>query len=305
MANSSGLNRAGVLSRVTVAAITAALVGTTTAAVAADAPQRSVTGAQQPASNASAFAASTAAVTPQNALYGVNSAGTIYGYTPNGQGGLNLPTGNSGTGWNYSQHINQVDQDGNGHSDGLFDVTGGVLYYTKWDNTPRRIGSGWGIYNKLVSVGSTGGAVADDLLARDSAGVLWHYLGYGTGSLTTRTKVSAGWGGYNQLAGKGDLTSDGKADMVARDGAGVLWLYKGTGNYKTPFTGRTKISAGWGGYNALVSVGDINYDGVTDLVARDGAGALWLYKGTGNASAPYYNRVKIGTGGWNGYKQLF
>ncbi|MET9677166.1 VCBS repeat-containing protein [Streptomyces sp. NPDC006482] len=306
MANSSGLNRTGILSRVTVAAITAALVGTTTAAVAADAPQeRTVSGVQQSAPQASTFAASTASVTPVNALYGVTNTGVIWGYTPSGQGGLTRLDENSGTGWNYSKHINQTDQSGDGRSDGLWDVTGGTLYYTKWENAPRALGAGWGIYNKLLSASNTGGAAADDLLARDSAGVLWHYLGFGNGSLDRRVKISAGWGIYNQLAGKGDLTSDGKADIVARDGAGVLWLYKGTGSYSAPFTSRTRISAGWNIYNSLVSVGDINYDGITDLIARDTTGALYLYKGTGNASAPLQGRVKIGTSGWNGFKQLF
>ncbi|KAF2774605.1 hypothetical protein [Streptomyces sp. OM5714] len=40
-----------------------------------------------------------------------------------------------------------------------------------------------------------------------------------------------------------------------------------------------------------------------DLVARDSAGVLWLYRGTGSASAPYAARTKIG-GGWNTYNVL-
>ncbi len=98
---------------------------------------------------------------------------------------------------------------------------------------------------------------------------------------------------------QGDLTGDGKADIVAKDKSGVLWLYKGTGNYKAPFSSRTRVGGGWNTYNNIVSVGDIDIDGVTDLVARNKSGALYLYKGTGNAASPFKSPVKIGSGGWN------
>ncbi|MCX4984134.1 VCBS repeat-containing protein [Streptomyces sp. NBC_00572] len=304
MANSSGLNRSRVLSRVTVAAITAALVSTTTAAVAADAPSASF-GAEQKASNASAFsAASTAAATPRNFLYGVNSAGTIWGYQPVGGGTIQRLADNSGTGWNSHKHFSQADMDGDGGSDGFYAVRNGRLNYAEV-GAPRDLGGGWGAYNKIISAANTGGGVADDLLARDSSGVLWHYLGYGNGGLTQRYRVGSGWNAYTQIAGKGDVSGDGRADVVARDRSGVLWLYKGTGNYKSPFTTRTRIGSGWNGYNLIASSGDLNFDSRADLVARDSAGALWLYKGTGNPSSPYTGRVKIGTSGWNGFREIF
>ena len=38
-------------------------------------------------------------------------------------------------------------------------------------------------------------------------------------------------------------------------------------------------------------------------MARDSAGTLWLYRGTGNAQAPFAPRTRIG-GGWQIYNQL-
>ncbi|MGG8410329.1 hypothetical protein ACM614_29130 [Streptomyces sp. 12297] len=53
-------------------------------------------------------------------------------------------------------------------------------------------------------------------------------------------------------------------------------------------------SRGWGAYNALVGPGDLSNDGSGDLMARDGAGSLYLYRGNGVDG--FTPRVKVGTG---------
>lgn len=303
MANSSGLNRTGILSRVTVAAITAALVGTTTAAVAAE-PAPAIASAPQQAANATAFSAAAAA--PYNNLYGVNSAGTIWGYTPVGGGNIQRLANNSGTNWTAYKHFTQADMNGADGADGMYAIrSDGRLHYGSWGGPIRDLGPGWNIYNKVFSAANTGGGVADDILARDSYGVLWHYLGYGNGALTQRTRIGGGWNTYTQIAGKGDVSGDGRADIVGRDASGVLWLHKGTGNYKAPFATRTRIGSGYNYHNALVSSGDLTGDGRADLVGRDYSGALWLYKGRGSATTPYTSPVKIGSSGWNSFRAMF
>ncbi|WP_425442606.1 FG-GAP repeat domain-containing protein [Streptomyces colonosanans] len=309
MAKSSGLNTRRALARATAAALTAALVATgTSAAVAADGPGGTVSrqSVDLKASGTSKFASSALpGDAPINPLSGVDGKGVMYDYWPSGKGGLD-PREWSGDGWGSVRTMTQVDQDADGSADGIWYVSaGGQLYYQSWGGDPTLVGNGWKIYNQVFSAASLGGGTADDLLARDTSGVLWLYLGYGNGKLTQRYKVGSGWNTYTHITGKGDLTGDGKADIVAKDTAGVLWLYKGTGNYKAPFAPRTRIGSGWNTYNNLVSVGDIDIDGITDLIARDKTGALWLYKGTGNAAAPFKSRVKIGTSGWNTYRLLF
>ncbi|MFF3216770.1 FG-GAP repeat domain-containing protein [Streptomyces sp. NPDC002886] len=209
----------------------------------------------------------------------------------------------------FDDFIN-VDNDKNGYSDGSWDAEkNGKLTYSWIDDIEnvakiKQVGTGYHIYaGKLLSPGQLGGAKEADLLGVDKAGVLWEYLGYPGGSLTSRIKIGAGWGQYSQIAGQGDLTGDGKADIVARDGYGVLWLYQGTGNYTAPFAPRTKVGAGWNIYDRLVSVGDLDADGTTDLVARKPNGELYRYSGTGNASAPFQKPVKIG-GGFQVYNIL-
>ncbi|MBO0916447.1 FG-GAP repeat domain-containing protein, partial [Streptomyces laculatispora] len=141
--------------------------------------------------------------------------------------------------------------------------------------------------------------------ARDTKGDLYLYLGYGDGTVTKRIKVGYGWDIYSEIAGNGDLNGDGKNDIVARDKSGVLWLYKGTGNQKAPYAKRTKIGSGWNQYNTVFAPGDIDLDGTADLVARNAAGELYLYRGTGNAATPYKPKANIGTSGWNTYRLLF
>jgi hypothetical protein len=169
-----------------------------------------------------------------------------------------------------------------------------------------KVGGGWWIYDKLNGVQDVTGDRKADLVGRDRAGVLWLYKGTGdaTAPLANRIRICGGWQGYTMINGPGDITGDGKADLIARDAAGMLWLYKGTGNAIAPFANRTGIGGGWQAYNAIAQPGDITDDYRADLLARDAAGVLWLYKGTGKAAAPYATRVRV-SGGWNTYNAIF
>ncbi|MFJ6521055.1 FG-GAP repeat domain-containing protein [Streptomyces filamentosus] len=199
------------------------------------------------------------------------------------------------------------------------DASGTLWYYDRqfvshqygYPYAPRvRVGSGWNVYDRLDGAGDVDRDGYVDLLARDKAGVLWLYKG--TGRLIdgkrfkAPVRVGAGWAAYDRLAGGDDLTGDGRPDLLARErGTGVLWLYKGTGSGTTPYATRTRIGAGWGAYDQLVVTGDLTDDGRADAVARERAtGVLWLYKGTGKATAPFTGRTRIGAG-WGVYNHLF
>ncbi|WP_225803022.1 FG-GAP-like repeat-containing protein [Streptomyces sp. NK15101] len=200
------------------------------------------------------------------------------------------------------------DFDDNGAPDVLLRDGSGRLwradtaYSTQLQARPRQqIGTGWQIYDRIEATGDLAGSTVGDLVARDTAGVLWLYQGNGRGGFGTRTKIGAGWNAYTQLAGGSDLTGDGRADLVATDKAGDLYLYKGTGGATAPFAPRKKIGYGWGTYNQLTAVGDIAGGPAGDLVARDAAGVLWLYLGKGDGT--FAARTRIG-GGWNTYQHL-
>ncbi|MFF9199888.1 FG-GAP repeat domain-containing protein [Streptomyces sp. NPDC014779] len=165
----------------------------------------------------------------------------------------------------------------------------------------KLLGTGWNGYNQIEAAGNIGGAAHGDLIARDTAGVLWHFLGKGDGTFTGRYKIASGMGGYNKFAAGSDLNGDGKADLVATDTAGVMWLYKGTGSWSAPYKPRVKIGTGWNGYNQITATGNIAGGAAGDLVARDASGVLWLYLGKGDGT--FAPRVRIGAG-WGGYGNL-
>ncbi|WP_406341965.1 FG-GAP repeat domain-containing protein [Streptomyces sp. NBC_00648] len=309
MAKISGRKRGRIASRLAAAAVTAALVGTGASAFAADNPSAKPfkAPAAKPAKGALAKAqASDVGDAPVFGLNAVDKAGDLYYYAPDGNGGLEARQ-KYDSGWNGLKWVGQVDQNADNLPDGAWeaDYNGNLSYAAADGSQPWKVGGGWNTYNALLSPGNLGGAGAGDLLGRDGSGNLYLYLGYGDGKMTSRYLVGGGWGQYTQLAGNGDLTGDGKADIVARGGDGTLWLYKGTGNYKAPFEGRTKIGGGWNTYNTIFAAGDIDLDGKADLIGRDGSGALYLYKGTGNAASPFQGRTKIGTSGWNTYRLFF
>ncbi|MFC9795918.1 FG-GAP-like repeat-containing protein [Streptomyces sp. NPDC127584] len=112
-----------------------------------------------------------------------------------------------------------------------------------------------------------------------------------------------GWQIYNKLFSPGDVNDDNRADVLARDTTGTLYLYYGTGKRSAPLSARVKIGTGWNVYDQLIGMGDNNGDGWADLYARDTAGTLWFYPGTGDKARPFGTRRSIG-GGWNIYNTV-
>ncbi|MFF9068356.1 FG-GAP repeat domain-containing protein [Streptomyces sp. NPDC014891] len=257
---------------------------------AADAPRAGASGT-----------ADTPVETPTFSMFGVHKQTTEgYLYFPDGEGGFK-PRYHLEISYDHLADTIQVDNDKDGRGDGTwyFAKDGRVDYHWFTDDMQqhsKQVGKGWNTYRTVLSPGSIGGAKEADLLGVDKTGVLWSYLAYPDGSLTARTRVGGGWDQYGQIAGQGDLTGDARPDIVARDKAGVLWLYRGTGDYKAPFAGRTKIGSGWNMYDRLLSVGDLDSDGRTDLIARTPNGDLFRYPSSGSAAAVFQKPVKIGHG---------
>ncbi|MFD8971610.1 MULTISPECIES: VCBS repeat-containing protein [Streptomyces] len=209
--------------------------------------------------------------------------------------------------WNTGDDAAEIADiiDGDNNNDGISDSQwtvlkdGQLIFFGEFSGSQDAdiVGRGWNTYKTILSPGNIGGAKEADLVGVDKTGVLYSYLTYPNGTTTARVRVGGGWNVYDQVAGQGDLTGDGKPDIVAKEkSTGYLYLYKGTGNWKAPFSGRTKIGQGWNAYDRLIAVGDLNLDGKVDLLARKPSGALMRYYGTGIAATPFKAPTQIGTG---------
>ena len=297
----------GVLAATAVTAAVATTAGTAFASgdPAGAARTRAAAGARQQARDVQGLGprvrAEGSVQTPSFGLTAVHKrTAELYLYFPDHQGGFK-PREDVGVTFEAFAGSIDVDNNKDGYSDGTwylykdgkldFDWIDGQL-----NSHTKHVGTGWNMYTTVLSPGNLGGAEEADLIAVDKAGVLWEYLAYPDGTLTSRKRIGDGWGQYTQIAGQGDLTGDGKADIVARDKSGVLWLYQGTGDYKAPFSPRTRIGGGWNTYDRLLSVGDLDADGKSDLIARKPNGDLFRYSGTGDTQSLYQKPVKIGSG---------
>ncbi|MFG3047979.1 FG-GAP repeat domain-containing protein [Streptomyces sp. NPDC048241] len=146
-----------------------------------------------------------------------------------------------------------------------------------------------------ASAAATPSARTFPLYARKSNGHLYDYEPKGTGGFKTAVDIGAGFG---------DATALVQASASAGGTGNDLYHRMGTTLYYTAEAGvDTKvIGNGWDVYSMLVSAGNMGGTADPDLMARDTAGALWLYQGRSDGT--FLGKIRIGSSGWNGMNQL-
>ncbi|MFI8104116.1 FG-GAP repeat domain-containing protein [Streptomyces sp. NPDC086023] len=154
----------------------------------------------------------------------------------------------------------------------------------------------------VIPAGDLSGTAAPELVVVWSDGELYTYSAEGTTGSLTGNWQGSGYQTYNKVLSPGDVTKDGRPDLLGRTPAGDLFFYRGTGETRA-FAPRVRIGGGWNAYDQLVGTGDLDGDGVGDLLARTPSGDLFYYQGSGLAAAPFKARVKVGTG-WGAYNQI-
>ncbi|QFZ75515.1 VCBS repeat-containing protein [Streptomyces fagopyri] len=154
-------------------------------------------------------------------------------------------------------------------------------------------GGGWSAKTVAVPFGDLNGDRCNDVLVRMSDGSLRGYkpsCGTAPASSTSYKSLGTGWNAYDVLTSPGDLTGDRRADLLARKAStGDLYLFAAKSD-GTLAAGK-KIRSAWTGYTKIVGAGDLNGDGIGDLLARDKAGTLYRYSGTGTGLLK--DRVKV------------
>lgn len=233
---------------------------------------------------------------------GLDPRGTGDAYLPNGSydwtvtvtpaDGVGAPLTVSGTVRLVRGAAVQRDHVGD---DGVGDLltldSSGVLAFQKGTGTGtfsgKVSGSGWPTSARFVAFGDLSGDRCNDVLVRLSSGALRAYrpgCGAALKPSTPYTSLgTSGWNQYDVLTAPGDVTRDGRPDLIARNSStGALYLYKGTSAGK--LSARVKLSGDWRGYKKVVGAGDLNGDGIGDLLAQDGANNLYRYYGKGNGT---------------------
>ncbi|WP_328873840.1 trypsin-like serine protease [Streptomyces sp. NBC_00287] len=163
----------------------------------------------------------------------------------------------------------------------------------------------WGAFNVVLQNDLNRDGYQDLLVRRSSDGdVFWKHWVPASESWAT-TKVADNWSTRTRIVTPGDVTGDYLPDLLSVDSAGKLWLYPGKGNGTFATRDQVGSGTGWSQYNFLVGHGDFNGDGKADLIARTRSnGYVYLYKGTGTASAPFASRVKVRTWSSTSYNKV-
>ncbi|MFD9327265.1 FG-GAP repeat domain-containing protein [Streptomyces sp. NPDC060065] len=242
-----------------------------------------------------------------------NGKATNGSYFPNGRfkwtlkvtglGSTAATTLTSGTGTVFGGAAVRHDFDSiEGEPDGVGDVltlnsSGGLTYQLGTGGgkfSEKTTGSGWATSIKAVPFGDLSGDRCNDVLVRLSSGALRLYKpGCGSAvkpSTSYTTLGASGWNQYDILTSPGDVNGDGRPDLIARNtSTGAVYLYKGTSAGK--LSARVKLYDNWKTYKKVVGTGDLNGDGIGDLIAQDKANNLYRYYGKGNGT--FAARVKV------------
>ncbi|MEU5040660.1 FG-GAP-like repeat-containing protein [Streptomyces griseorubiginosus] len=185
--------------------------------------------------------------------------------------------------------------------DGIGDLmtlsSSGVVSYRPGNGTggfaKAMSASGWPSSVTLVPFGDLNGDRQNDVLVRFSSGELRVYRtwqGQVFSTDTPRTSLGKGWNQYDVLTSPGDVSGDGRPDLIARNrSTGAVYLYKGTSAGR--LSARVKLYGDWRTYKKIVGVGDLDGDGVGDLITQDKSDNLYRWTGTGRGT--FKARVKL------------
>lgn len=210
---------------------------------------------------------------------------TLYSYG-GGTSGYLAPGRQVGHGWggfNYGIQIESLI--GGRYDDVIVRATDGTLRIYHSDGARLsggyQIGSGWGGMTAIIPSDDWDGDGRPDILARTSDGRMLLYPTKGPGKWGNIRQIGHGWNGIHMMSSPGDINGDGHDDLVAvQKSTGKLLLYPGNG--RGGFSSSRVIGHGWNNFVNLTSFGDMDGDGIPDMIGQRADGKLYRYSGRGN-----------------------
>jgi hypothetical protein len=154
-----------------------------------------------------------------------------------------------------------------------------------------------------TGVGDFDGDGHNDIIGVSKSGALQLYRGTGQGGVHSAvTILNASWGTNVMTVPAGDFNSDGFQDIARLTTAGDFEVAYGGMN--SVLSAPVKVATGWSSYNLLISGLDWDGDGAVDVIARDGAGDLWLHRSNGVGGWAPNQPTLIGRG-WGSMTAIF
>jgi hypothetical protein len=229
------------------------------------------------------------------------SDGALFSFSGRPNGALTNKV-QRGSGWGGFTAVIGGDLDGDGRPDLVARASDGTMrtYYGTGGaglGRNQRWGSSWGPLTNLSTGADFNGDGTPDVLAVNptTGGTLMMYPGSGQRDYSAQPVAQGLPADTDLVRVVGDVDGDGHADAIARVRSTDQLLFL-RGQSGTRFAAPVVIGAGWEGFTAIEAAGDLNYDGVPDLMARTSTGDLWLYPM--KRSGGFGSRMKLGTG-WN------
>lgn len=251
----------------------------------------------------------------KNDLLAVTTDGALRLYAGNGTGGFLASTGKViGSSWNqFVRVLGPGDFDGDGKNDLLAVTTDGALRLYPGNgtggflaSTGTVIGAGWAGFRSVNGPGDFDGDGKADMLAVAFDGTLTIYSGDGAGGFLRSIPLVIGssWQNYPSVVTTPDFDGDGNSDILATTSSGDLLLYRGSGTGRfLNGAGGTRIGSSFGQYKQILTPGDFDGDGKSDLLALKSDGTLYLWAGNGAGGFKPGTGVLIGSS-FNTFTQI-